>query len=148
MDGGSPMILDLGLAVRVVVSVRSHTAQSHGCPEWEGPGVQAALIATEGAPGVVLAAALLAASDPALEKPSANAIRMHWPKNAGLAPPRQSMNVRCVDHPDHDMPCKHRAHDGDMTPEQIAENARLCLAEAAAARTPRPTPGKPIEEDA
>lgn len=142
------MILDLGLAVRLVVSVRSHTSQSMGCPEWEGPGVQAALIATEGPPGVVLAAMLLAASDPKLDKPSANAVRMHWPKNAGIAPAGRSHNVPCIDHPEHDMPCPHDAHRGDMTPEQIAEAKAAVLAAAAAARTaPRTPKPEPIAHD-
>ena len=48
MDGEEPMILELGLAVHLVAAVRTHTAQAFGCPEWDGAGIQAALIATEG----------------------------------------------------------------------------------------------------
>lgn len=124
------MILDIGLAVRVVQGVRTDTARTHGCPEWEGPGIQAALIATEGPPGVVLAAALLAASDPRLDKPSANAIRMHWPKNAGLTPPARTNNIPCPDHPDHDMPCPVPPEPVD--PSVIASLKAQALAAAAA----------------
>jgi hypothetical protein len=132
------MILDVGLAVRLVVSVRSHAAQTHGCPEWEGPGVQAALIATEGAPGIVLAAALIAAEDATLRLPSAGAFRAHWPKNATATPPPPSHNVPCPDHPEHDMPCQHVVHRGDMTPEQIREHIALALTAAAANPYVRP----------
>jgi hypothetical protein len=134
MDGGKPMILDLGLASRVVVGVRSHTAQRTGCPEWDTAGVSAALKAADGSPGSVLAAMLLAAEDGSLTKPSLSAIRSHWPRNATGTGPSVSHNVPCVDHPDNDMPCQHADHRGDMTPEQIAEAARMVRAALAAAR--------------
>lgn len=137
------MILDLGLAVRLVVSVRSSMAQVKGCPEWEGPGVQAALIGTEGSPGAVLAAALLAAEDASLRLPSVNAFKAHWPKNAGVAPPAISHNVRCIDHPTHDMPCPHLDHHGQMTIDEIAEAKAAVLAQIKP-YTPR-IPGTPKE---
>ena len=125
------MILDLGLAVRLVVNVRSHAAQTHGCQEWEGHGVQAALIATEGAPGIVLAAALIAAEDATLRLPSAGAFRAHWPKNATAAPPPPSHNVPCPDHPlEHDMPCPVPP---SITPQRAAELAAEVRAAIAAA---------------
>jgi hypothetical protein len=47
----------------------------------------------------------LAAEDAALVKPSASAFRVHWPQNAGVSAPRQSMNVRCPEHPLNVHPC-------------------------------------------
>jgi hypothetical protein len=114
------MTLNLGAAIAHIASIRADQAQHTGCPEWDHGGIRAALIATEGAPADVSAAACLAAGDPKLQKPSAAAFRAHWPKNA-KAQPRVSMNVPCVDHPAHDMPCPHPSHGGDMTPEQIAQ---------------------------
>lgn len=130
------MILDIGLAVRVVCGVRSHAAQTHGCPEWDGHGVQKALTGCEGAPGIVLAAALLAAEDPGLRLPSANAFRAHWPKNAAAGPPPPSHNVPCPEHPtEHDMPCPVPAD--PLTPEQREEIGREWRMALAAARHPK-----------
>ncbi len=43
MDGEEPMILNLGAAVNVVGAIRAHTAQATDCPEWDAPGIRAAL---------------------------------------------------------------------------------------------------------
>jgi len=125
-------MVNLGAAVNVIHGIRTHHAQATGCPTWDEPGIRAALTACEGSPGSVLAAAALAAEDTNLRAPSVPAFRHHWPVNATSTPPRHSLDVACIDHPQHDMPCPHRDHAGDMTPEQIAEAKRVALAAAAA----------------
>ena len=137
------MSLHFGAAAAAIASIRTHTAQRAGCPQWDAAGIAKALQATQGPPGDVLAAAALAASDPKLRLPSEAGFRNHWPKNAS-AEPRVSYNVPCAEHPDHDMPCKHPDHGGDMTPEQIATAARQARAviehvKPAPRRTPPPT---------
>ena len=126
------MMVNLGAAVNVIHGIRTHHAQTTGCPTWDEAGIRAALTACEGSPGSVLAAAALAAEDTNLRAPSVAAFRHHWPVNATRTPPRHSLDVACIDPPQHDMPCPHRAHAGDMTPEQIAEAKRVALAAAAA----------------
>jgi hypothetical protein len=96
------MTLDLGLAARVVAGIRAATP---GATEWDTAGVAAALREVGGTPGAALAAAALAAEDRALSKPSAAALRNHWPKNTGVEQPRVSHNVRCAEHPLNVMPC-------------------------------------------
>ena len=60
----------------------------------------------------------------------------HWLRRDGRPTgPRLSNNVPCPDHPDHDQPCRHSAHTGDMTREQIAQAKAAVLAVAEAART-------------
>ena len=49
-----------------------------------------------------------------------------------------SMNVACIDHPEHDMPCPHPDHSGDMTPEQVRAHIAEGLALAAANPYVRP----------
>lgn len=121
------MTLHLGAAVAHIASIRTELAQRTGCTEWEHPGIRAALIATEGAPADVSAAACLAAGDPGLRLPSAAGFKAHWPKNATTTP-RVSMNVPCPDHPtEHDMPCP--VPPEPVTPDVIA-NARAALANA------------------
>jgi hypothetical protein len=118
------MTLHLGAAVAHIASIRTDTAQRTGCPEWDLPGIRAALIATEGAPADVSAAACLAAGDPGLRLPSEGGFRAHWPKNAS-AQPRVSMDVPCPEHA-LSMPCRacrERDEANALTPEQIAENA-------------------------
>ena len=114
--------------MNVIHGIRTHHAQTTGCPTWDEAGIRAALTACEGSPGSVLAAAALAAEDTNLRAPSVTAFRHHWPVNATSTPPRHSLDVACIDHPQHDMPCPHRDHAGDMTPEQIAEAARAARA--------------------
>ena len=134
------MIVNVGAAVNVIHGIRTHHAQTTGCPTWDAAGIRAALIATEGQPGDVLAAAALAASDPGLRLPSPNGFRAHWPKNA-TAEPRQRYTQPCPEHPEHDMP---HDHGSNMTPEQIAAAARAARAgiahvKPAPRRTPPPT---------
>jgi hypothetical protein len=71
------MTLDPGLAARLLAGIRTETARRTGCREWDPAGISAALIATEGPPGAVLAAAALAAETAALDKPSPAAFRNH-----------------------------------------------------------------------
>ena len=123
------MMVNLGAAVNVIHGIRTHHAQTTGCPTWDEAGIRAALTACEGTPGSVLAAATLAAEGTNLRAPSVAAFRHHWPVNASSTPPRHSLTQRCPEHPEHDMP---HDHGGDMTPEQIAEAKRLALAAAAA----------------
>lgn len=105
MDGAGPMILDVGLAVRVVTGIRTHTALGTGCLEWEAEGVRAALIGTEGSPGAVLAAACLAAEDSSLRLPSPKAFRRHWPANAATTAPTVRQTLECSVHRE-DLPCQ------------------------------------------
>ncbi len=63
-------MVNLGAAVNVIHGIRTHHAQQTGCPEWDAPGIRAALTGCEGSPGSVLAAAALAAEDTNLRKPS------------------------------------------------------------------------------
>lgn len=100
------MMVNLGAAVNVIHGIRTHHAQTTGCPTWDEAGIRAALTACEGSPGSVLAAAALAAEDTNLRAPSVTAFRHHWSAKATSTPPRVSANVRCPDHPgEHDMPC-------------------------------------------
>lgn len=123
------MILDLGLAVRLVTSIRTHTALRNGCPEWDAEGVRAMLTGTEGSPGAVLAAACLAAEDASLRKPSSTALRNHWPVNAATEPPARRQNLECPEHHE-EMPCQTCVTEAGPsgTPEEaeaIAECKRL-----------------------
>lgn len=129
MDGAEPMSFHIGAAAAAVASIRTDTARRTGCQEWDARGVAKALEATEGAPGDVLAAAALAASDPGLRVPSQAGFRAHWPKNAS-EPPRTSHNVPCPDHPEHDMPCPNPS---TLTAEQVAQLAAEARAALAAA---------------
>lgn len=118
------MILDVGLAVRVITGIRTHTAMSNGCPEWEAEGVRAALIGCEGTPGAVLAAACLAAEDASLRLPSVNAFRNHWPVNAKTDAPARRHSLDCPEHHE-PVPCQTcKAEAGpELAPEQIAAAA-------------------------
>lgn len=127
------MTLHLGAAIAHISSIRCDVAQRTGCPEWDNGGIRAALIATDGAPADVSAAACLAAGDPKLDYPSARGFAMHWPKNAS-APPRVSHDVPCVDHPGQVMPCPTCKAADHMTPDEIAAAAALVKAEIAATR--------------
>jgi len=84
------MIVNLGAAVNVIHGIRTHHAQTTGCPTWDEAGIRAALTACEGTPGSVLAAAALAAEDANLRAPSVPALRHHWPVNAPSTPPRST----------------------------------------------------------
>jgi len=124
------MTLHLGAAIAHIASIRTELATRTGCQEWEQAGIRAALIATEGAPADVSAAACLAAGDPGLRLPSVNGFKAHWPKNASESP-RTSHNVPCPDHPgEHDMPCPNPS---TLTPEQVAQLAAEVKAALAAA---------------
>lgn len=123
------MTLHLGAAIAHIASIRTELAQHTGCPEWDAPGIRAALIATKGAPSDVSAAACLAAGDPTLRLPSPAGFVAHWPKNAKDAPP-VSHNVPCVDHPEHDMPCTHADHGGTFDPAEGLAIVRAALAAA------------------
>ena len=132
------MMVNLGAAVNVIHGIRTHHAQATGCPTWDEAGIRKALTGCEGSPGSVLAAAALAAEDTNLRAPSVPAFRHHWSAKASSTPPRHSLDVACIDHPQHDMPCPHRDHAGDMTPEQIAEAARAVRAAIKPTRPARP----------
>ena len=95
-------MVNLGAAVNVVQAIRTHTAQQTGCPEWDAAGIRAMLTGSEGSPGSVLAAALIAAEDASLAKPSPAALRNHWPVNAPSTPPRVPQLDLC---PEHGNPC-------------------------------------------
>ena len=70
----------------------------------------------------------------------------HWKRLSGEGIPRRGDNdVRCDLHPDHVMPCTHRDHLGDMTPEQIAEAAAECRRVAAQAQADAQTRRAEIE---
>ncbi|GGL27552.1 hypothetical protein H9L10_03635 [Phycicoccus endophyticus] len=133
--------LDLGLAARLIAGIRTETARHTGCHEWDAPGVAAALRATQGSPGSVLAAAALAAEDPSLRTPTEKALLRHWPKNAA-SEARYTAATPCPDHPEHDLAgcpaC--RAARQQAVADQVhlagAELVRQALAEAAAEPTP------------
>ena len=136
------MILNLGAAVNVVGAIRSHTAQATGCPEWDAPGIRAMLTGSEGSPGSVLAAACLAAEDPACLKPSPAALRNHWPVNAPSSLPRRPNIDLCPEHgnPRRDCLDCRRETGPDLTPEQIRANAaalRTQIAQAGRERVAR-----------
>ena len=135
------MTLHLGAAVAYLASIRSDLAQHTGCPEWDLPGIRAALIATQGSPADVGAAACLAAGDPTLRLPSEAGFRAHWPKNASETP-RVSKDVPCPEHR-LSMPCR-ACRDRDdanaLSAEQIAEAARLVRLAIRPTRNPTPGP--------
>ena len=123
------MILDLGLATRLVVGIRTHTAQRTACQPWDAAGVSAALKATEGSPGAVLAAAVLAAEDPSCRTPNASTFAAHWPVNAASTRPAPRHAMRCPEHPDQDQPCQPcKAEKGPPPPGLLA--AAVAEAEA------------------
>ena len=136
------MMVNLGAAVNVIQAIRTHTAQQTGCPEWDAPGIRAMLTGSEGSPGSVLAAACLAAEDPACLKPSPAALRNHWPVNAPSTPPRVAQLDLCPDHgnPRRDCLDCRRETGPDLTPEQIRANAaalRTQIAQAGRERVAR-----------
>ena len=128
------MMVNLGAAVNVVQGIRTHTAQQTGCPEWDAPGIRAMLTGSEGSPGSVLAAALIAAEDEALAKPSAIALRNHWPVNAKSTPPRRPNLDRCPEHGNPRTDCLdcRRENGPELTPEQIAANVAALRSQVAA----------------
>lgn len=132
-----------GANIASVKDVRDHLAQTVGAQSWDGPGIRAALEATPGAPGDVLAAAHLAAGDATLRLPSERAFLAHWPQNASAAHtgPRWTP---CPErgHQDQDATscalCRsQRAQAAQIAPEGSAR-VREALAEARAARQPSP----------
>ena len=136
------MMVNLGAAVNVIQAIRTHTAQQTGCPEWDAPGIRAMLTGSEGSPGSVLAAACLAAEDPACLKPSPAALRNHWPVNAKSTPPRRPNLDRCPEHGNPRTDCLdcRRETGPDLTPEQIRANAaalRTQIAQAGRERVAR-----------
>ena len=92
------MMVNLGAAVNVIHGIRTHHAQTTGCPTWDEAGIRAALTGCEGSPGSVLAAAALAAEDTNLRAPSVAALRHHWPVNALSSMPRVPNLDLCPDH--------------------------------------------------
>ena len=90
-----------------------------------------------GDPGPALAAAALAASDPALRLPSAAAFRAHWPVNAPTGPPAPPNRVRCHEHPAEDAPCRLCRARNVSAPETIAH---ALAAARAALKGPKETP--------
>ncbi|MGZ4519126.1 MAG: hypothetical protein ACXVXP_09465 [Mycobacteriaceae bacterium] len=130
--------LDIGLAARVIAGIRTSTP---GAAPWDAPGIAAALREVGGTPGAAFAAAALAAEDAALVKPSASAFRVHWPQNAGVSAPRQSMNVRCVEHPLSFHPCPQCAAK-KCPPDEDYLKAKAALA----ARRPIPTVQKRLAD--
>ena len=136
------MMVNLGAAVNVIQAIRTHTAQQTGCPEWDAPGIRAMLTGSEGSPGSVLAAACLAAEDPACLQPSPAALRNHWPVNAKSTPPRRPNLDRCPEHGNPRTDCLdcRRETGPDLTPEQIRANAaalRTQIAQAGRERVAR-----------
>ena len=131
------MMVNLGAAVNVIHGIRTHHAQTTGCPTWDEAGIRAALTGCEGTPGSVLAAAALAAEDTNLRAPSVAAFRHHWPVNATSTPPRHSLDVACIDHPQQVMPCQQcRAENPPASPETV--KAALDAARAAIRANPSP----------
>ena len=128
------MMVNLGAAVNVIQAIRTHTAQQTGCPEWDAPGIRAMLTGSEGSPGSVLAAACLAAEDPACLKPSPAALRNHWPVNAPSTPPRVPQLDRCPEHGNPRPNCLdcRRENGPELTPEQIAANVAALRSQVAA----------------
>jgi hypothetical protein len=136
------MMVNLGAAVNVIHGIRTHHAQTTGCPTWDEAGIRAALTACEGTPGSVLAAAALAAEDTNLRAPSVAAFRHHWPVNAPSTPPRVPQLDMCPDHgnPRRDCLDCRRETGPDLTPEQIRANAaalRTQIAQAGRERVAR-----------
>ena len=127
------MIVNLGAAVNVVQAIRAHTAQRTGCPEWDPAGIRAMLTGSEGSPGSVLAAALIAAEDTNLAKPSPAALRNHWPVNAPSTPPRVPQLDLCPEHGNPRPDCLDCRRDAgpDLTPEQITTTAQAIHAQIA-----------------
>jgi len=128
------MMVNLGAAVNVIHGIRTHHAQTTGCPTWDEAGIRAALTACEGSPGSVLAAAALAAEDASLAKPSPAALRNHWPVNAPSTPPRVPQLDMCPDHgnPRRDCLDCRRENGPELTPEQIAANVAALRSQVAA----------------
>ena len=136
------MMVNLGAAVNVIHGIRTHTAQQTGCPEWDAPGIRAMLTGSEGSPGSVLAAALIAAEDASLARPSPAALRNHWPVNAPSTPPRIPNLDLCPDHGNPRSDCLdcRRETGPDLTPEEIRANTaalRTQIAQAGRERVAR-----------
>ena len=128
------MMVNLGAAVNVIHGIRTHHAQTTGCPTWDEAGIRAALTACEGSPGSVLAAAALAAEDANLRAPSVAAFRHHWPVNALSSMPRVPNLDLCPDHgnPRRDCLDCRRETGPDLTPEEIRANAAALRSQVAA----------------
>ena len=118
------MTLNLGAAVNAIASIRTATAQTTGCPEWDPPGIRRAIIEAGGTPGQALAAAAIAAEDPTLKYPTAAALRTRWHTKATTPPPPPRQLDHCPAHPGHDrqtcQPCI-TERGPDITPQQLAE---------------------------
>ena len=130
--------LHVGASAAAIAAIRTRTAQRTGCPEWDPAGIAHALTATEGTPGSVLAAAALAAEDPALNKPSPRGFTNHWPVNATSSRPN-SHGTPCPDHPEHNFPCpacKNERPDPQVTAAGIA-TVRAAMAEAGITKEPK-----------
>ena len=124
MDGGKPMTLDLGLAARVVAGIRTRTPSAE---PWDSAGIAAALSDLGGTPGAALAAACLAAEDPALRRPSAAAFRLRWPVNAVTTAPGARHSIPCDRHPDQSLPCPTCNREAER--DAISDDDRRALVE-------------------
>ena len=105
-------------------------------PEWRQAGILAALEKAAPTADVydVARALLNLAAEPSVLTPGLlPGPGPHWRKPDGQRIPRRGdHNVPCPDHDGHTMPCTHRDHTGDMTPEQVAAAAAECRRIAAA----------------
>ena len=100
---------------------------------WDVPGIRAAIDKCDAPPCEVAAAAFALAARADMKTPTLLPERgSWWNKAPEMTGPRIRHTQKCPEHPQHDMPCPHRDHGGDMTLEQIAEAKRVALAAAAA----------------
>lgn len=114
------------------------TAAKQIRPDWDHPGILHAL-RTEADRGthaedVFIALANLCGNTEARTPGLLNKPGSWWQKPAGRIERRGDHNVKCPDHPEHDMPHDH----GGDTPEQIA--AGIAAARAALAAAPAYVP--------
>jgi hypothetical protein len=107
-------------AAAVAIATAAHAIRK----DWDHPGILHAL-RTEADRGtqaedVFIALANLCANTEARTPGLLNKPGTWWTKPAGRIERRGDHNVKCPEHPDHDMP---HDHGGDMTPEDIAAAA-------------------------
>ena len=130
-------VLNLDAAIATVKAHRDHLARTHANVQaWDAAGIRSMLIAGDGPPTDILAAALLTAGDASCRLPSAAALRTHWPVNAQTTAPAPRAADLCLPHkadratcPD----CARTREQDKARPETIA--AALAAARDAAANT-------------
>ena len=136
-------VLNLDAAIATVKAHRDHLARTNSQVQaWDAAGIRAALIAGDGPPTDVLAAALLMAGDPSCRLPSPSALRTHWPVNAQSSTPAPRNDDLCPDHGHDRATCADcsRAREADAArPETIAAAKAAARDAAAAARHNRDT---------